>query len=385
MIIVFAGTLGRFPVGGHAWINLQYMLGFRDLGHEVYYLEECGDGCWVYRWETGDTADDLAYSATYLRGCLRSWGFAKRWTLRSGDHILGMPLKAFRDICAKADLLLIRGSPLRRWRPEYDLPRHRAYLDVDPGFTQASLLAGDPWLSDTVARCERLFTLAQRIGAADCRIVATGRHWLATVSPVWLPAWPFVCDGSATCFTTVMQWRSFDRSHAFSKLTDDSALYGQKDEAFANYIDLPRRTDQRLRLALTGGPPDDLAAHGWELTTGWAATRTPARYRAFVQRSRAEFSLAKRRYVLSQGGWFSDRSACYLASGRPVITEDTGFPDWLPAGEGLLAFRTPDEAFQGIEAINADYDRHRRAARQLAERHFAADRVLPALLEQATD
>jgi hypothetical protein len=383
MIIVFAGSIGRFPVGGHAWINLQYLLGLRDLGHEVYYLEECGEGCWVHRWETAETVEDVAYSTSYLRACLEPWGFGAQWILCAGDHSIGMPFEIFRDICAKADLLLIRGSPLRRWRPEYDLPRRRVYMDTDPGFTQASLIAGDHWLGSTVARCERLFTLAQRIGATDCRIPATGRDWLATVSPVWLPAWPFARDAAATRFTTVMQWRSFDRSHAFDQLAHDGLSYGQKDEAFADYIDLPRRTRQRLRLAMTGGRTDDLAAYGWELVTGWRATRTPARYRAFIRRSRAEFSLAKRAYVRSRGGWFSDRSVCYLASGRPVVTEETGFAEWLPAGEGLIGFRMPGEALQGIEAINADYPRHRRAARNLAERYFSTDRVLTRLLEAA--
>jgi hypothetical protein len=184
-------------------------------------------------------------------------------------------------------------------------------------------------------------------------------------------------NGSAAHFTSIVQWRGY------REVTYGGVLYGQRDREFPKFIGLPRLTRQPLRIALTGAPPEDLAKHGWEVVPGWVASRTPEAYRAFIRDSRAEFGVAKHGYVLGRTGWFSDRSVCYLASGRPTVVEDTGQHDWLPVGEGLLTFRDVPEALRGIEAVNADYERHRRAARRLAEEYFATDRVLPPLLEAA--
>jgi len=175
----------------------------------------------------------------------------------------------------------------------------------------------------------------------------------------------------------VMQWRGFH------EVVHDGVRYGQKDAEFPKFMELPRLTPQPLRLALTGAAPDEFEQHGWEVVPGWVPARTPASYRAFVQGSRAEFGVAKHGYVASRAGWFSDRSVCYLASGRPVLVEDTGIADFLPVGEGVLTFDDPDAAAAGIEEINRDYERHRRAARRLAQDYFSADRVLPRLVEEA--
>jgi hypothetical protein len=378
MIVIFSGVIGRLPVGGHAWIAMQYLAGLRALGHEVYFLEDCGDESWVYNWETEETTTDLDYPAAYVRDCLTPLGLGDRWMYRAGDQSAGLGIEEFREVCSRADLLLVWAVPFDRWRPEYDLPRRRAYIDADPGFTQISLANGDGRLTNTVDRCQRLFTIAQRIGAGDCRIPTAGRSWLKTLAPVSLPDWPAVDSGPTTHFTSVMQWRGF------REVVYDGVTYGQKDREFPKFVDLPRRTCQPFRLAVTGAAPEDLTGHGWDVLPGWIPSRTPWSYRDFIQESRAEFGVAKHGYVLMRGGWFSDRSVCYLASGRPVLVEDTGLGDWLPVGEGILTFRDADEALRGVETINADYDRHRLAARELAENLFAADRVLPPLLAAAT-
>jgi hypothetical protein len=380
MLIVFAGSIARFPIGGHAWANLQYLCGLRDLGHQVYYLEDFGERCWFYVWENDETLDDPECAAAYLESCLQPFGFGAHWTLRAGERMLGLPPDAFGELCGAADLLLVRAVAFRQWRPEYDRPRRRAFIDVDPGFTQASLARGEPALNATLARCERLFTVGQRIGCADCRVPLLGREWLPLPPPVWLPGWPYVeqTDASAP-FTTIMQWRSYGAAHVYNGLRHDCSCYGQKDEAFGDYLDLPARTPRRMCLALSGGPSERLRGHGWQVLTGWRATRTPELYRRFIQRSQAEFAPAKRGYVLNRSGWFSDRSVCYLASGRPVLVEDTGFADRLPMGDGVVTFRTPEEALAGIAAIEADYASHAHAARILAETRFATERVLPQL------
>jgi hypothetical protein len=296
-----------------------------------------------------------------------------------------MPLEAFHEICAQADLLLMRAVPVFPWRAEYDRPRRRAFVDVDPGFSQASLLEGEPTLRETIERCEHLFSLAQRLGAADCRIPDAGHRWIPTVSPVWLEQWPVADSDEPSHFSAILQWRSFGNAHRYGRIGRKGTRYGQKESEFSRFAHLPSKTPQRLRLALTGGDPGRLAACGWDVRSGWRATRTPADYRRFIAESRAEFGVAKQGYVATRGGWFSDRSACYLASGRPVCVQDTGLADWLPVGEGVLGFEDVAGAVDAIDAINRDYPRHRRAARSIAERYFAADRVLCALLEAATE
>jgi len=378
MIIILSGSIGRLPVGGHAWIDMQYLAGLRALGHEVYYLEDCGEGSWVYNWDTGEVTTDLDYPAGYVHDCLDGIGLGDRWIYRAGTSAGGMGQDEFVDVCSRADLLLIRAVPLNLWRPEYFRPRRRAFIDADPGFTQISLVQGKVDLLRTVEHSERLFTIGQRFGKADCPIPTAGREWVKTVAPVALEHWPVAVDGPATHFTAVMQWRGF------RDVVYDGIAYGQKDKEFPRFVDLPQRTPQQFRIALTGAPPEDLSRHGWEVVHGWVPSRTPESYRAFIRGSRAEFGVAKHGYVRMRGGWFSDRSVCYLASGRPVLVQDTGLGDWLPTGEGVVIFEDVPGAVRGVEAINADYDRHRRAARRLAEQYFAADRVLPPLLDAAT-
>jgi hypothetical protein len=389
MIIIVSGSIGRLPVGGHAWVDMQYLAGLKLLGHEVYYMEECGQESWVYDWEAEALTTELDYPSSYVGACLEPLGLGDAWIYRAGEESRGMNEERFIEVCSRADLLIIRAVPLPLWRPEYMLPKRRVFIDADPGFTQISLLNGHPELTLTVSRCERLFTIAQRIGADDCSIPTGGHAWIKTLAPVSLPHWTWAQDpqggdeeesgasGRATHFTTVMQWRGF-RDVSYGGVT-----YGQKDREFPKYVDLPRLTTQPFLVALTGNPPLDLAAYGWEVVPGWVPSRTPESYRVFIRGSRAEFSVAKHGYVLMRGGWFSDRSVCYLASGRPTLVEDTGLRDWLPVGEGVVAFDDIGGALRGIEEINGDYERHRRAARSLAEEYFSSERVLPPLLELA--
>jgi hypothetical protein len=377
--IIFSGSIGRFPVGGHAWTQMQYLAGLHDLGHDVVYLEECGAESWVYDWDSAELTTDLAYPTAYIRSCLEPLGLGARWIYRAGDQAAGMATDEFLSFCEEADLLIVRAVPLALWRPEYMRPRRRAFIDVDPGFIQIDLLNGRADLVEMASRCERLFTIGQRIGAPDCPIPSAGRVWHKTVSPISLPYWPQASARDATHFTTVMQWRGF------REVVHEGAVYGQKDKEFPRFLDLPRSTLQPLRVALTGAPPDDLIRHGWEVVVGWESSRTPWSYREFVQTSRAEFSVAKHGYVHMRGGWFSDRSVCYLASGRPVLVQDTGLADWLPVGEGIVTFRDPVEALDGIASINGDYERQCTAARRIAEEHFATGRVLPPLLDRAMD
>lgn len=376
MIIIFASAIGRFPIGGNAWSDLQYLLGLRALGHDVFYLEECGLESWVYNWQTEQFTTELDYPTNYVRNCLEPLGFANQWIYRAGDRSVGLDIDKFSDVCSKADLMIIRGSPISLWRDEYNLPQRRIYIDADPGFTQINIVGGNSELANTIEHCDRLFTIGQRLGAEDCLIPTIGRHWLKTLPPVALPYWSAMED-DATHFSSIMQW------HSYQEVVYAGVSYGNKDKEFLKFIDIPQLTKQPFRIALSGGFPNELFQHGWEVIPGWIASFTLESYQTFVQESRAEFGVAKHGYVATKGGWFSDRSVCYLASGRPVLVQDTGLSDWLPIGEGILTFSDQKEAANGIAAINADYERHSYAARRLAEEYFDSDKVLSSLLEAA--
>lgn len=376
MLIIFAGNIGRSGLGGKAWANMQYLAGLTALGHKVVYLEDCGAGSWVYNWDTEQVTTDLKYPATYVQNCLQTLGNKDNWIYRAGEMTEGMALDDFLTTCSEADLLIVWADPITIWRREYDAPRQRIFIDVDPGFTQISLANGHAGIEITAAHCERLFTVGQHIGTSVCPIPSSGHEWLKTLPPVSLPHWPYVKNGGARYFTSVMSWRGF------RDVVYDGVLYGQKDREFPKFFDVPRLTTQPFLIAqIMEGESDVLSACGWKTIPGWVSSRTALCYQTFIQTSRAEFGVAKHGYVTSRGGWFSDRSVCYLASGRPILIQDTGLADWLPTGEGIVLFRDISEALLGIESINADYERHRRGARRLAEERFAAGHVLSSLLE----
>jgi hypothetical protein len=376
MTIIFSGTIGRSGLGGQAWAGLQYLLGLRALGHDVFYLEDCGRSSWVYIWEKEDWTHELEYPASYVHACLAPFGFGNRWIYRDNYRSLGMSLDSFLEVCGRADLLIMRAAPFWNWRSEYELPRRRAFVDVDPGFTQISIANGDAGLAAGIAKCERRFTYAQRVGKPDCAIPSEGGPWRATRPPVFLDEWPVV-PGSGTHFTSIIRWQGF------KEVTFNGVSYGQRDKEFPRYFELPNHTPQTFCIAQMGIRPETLRQHGWEVVPGEVISRTPDSYRQFIQGSRAEFSIPKQGYVAMRGGWFSDRSVCYLASGRPVLIEDTGLSDWLPIGDGLLTFTRPESALEAIDRVNSQYEHHRRVARGIAERFFDASEVLTDFVEAA--
>ena len=377
MQIIFSGSIGRSVTGGQAWANLQYLIGLRALGHDVYYLEDCGEWSSVYNWDTQETTWELDYPASYINECLGSYGFQDNWIYRAGQSSLGLSIEAFCEILEQSDLLIIRGIPFLTWRAEYNLPRNRAFIDVDPGFTQFCHERGEPAFVETIGSSESLFTIGQHIGNPDCPIPTCGRQWLKTVSPVEISEWPVMDDGDQESFTSVIRWRGM------KDMNYKGVEYGQRNREFAKFMPLPGHTQQHLKIALTGGGSSVFNKNGWEVVEGWSVTRTPQSYQDFIQNSRAEFGVAKNTYVDTRSGWFSDRSACYLASGRPVLVQDTAAGNWLPVGEGAMTFRDLRDAVSGIDMINSDYERHCQAARDLAVEYFATEKVLPALLEAA--
>jgi hypothetical protein len=255
--------------------------------------------------------------------------------------------------------------------------RLRVFLDIDPGFGQMWRELG---LHDAFRGHDAYVTVGERIGEPDCTIPTSGLEWITTPQPVLLDLWPVRSDGGER-FTSVASWRG-----PFGPLEYEGKTYGLRVHEFRKFVRLPSLSRQSFEIALDidPGEVDDLALlrdHGWSLADPSAVAGDPWAYRRYVQQSKAELMIAKNMYVESRSGWFSDRSICYLASGKPVLAQRTGFEERYPTGAGLVAFGTLDEALEGAEEISRDYRRHALAARSLAEEHFDSRKVLGRLLE----
>ena len=372
MKVVLAGIIARYPFGGVTWCSLMYLLGLRDLGHEVLYLEDTGE-C-VYDPVQNARSLDPGYGTSYIHAALEPFGLGDRWAFVNYDGTYhGRSAAEVRRFFADADLFLNLSGGSWFWRDEYRRVPHKAFIDSDPAFTQLAIAKAEPWYVEFFQGFDRLFTFGANIGTPASPVPTGPFTWRPTWQPVTLAAWrPSPMPHDRDRFTTIMTWQ-------IESFTD---VGGNKDVEFLRYLSLPGRTAQRFRLAVNG-PHTMLAEHGWDPVDAMSVSRTPWEYRDFIHGSRAEFGVAKHTYVATRSGWFSDRSECYLASGRPALVQDTGWTGHLPHGEGLLAFSDPDEALAGIDRINSDYDRHAHSAEEIARAHFDARRVLPRLIEEA--
>jgi hypothetical protein len=367
--VIVSGMIAATPwQGGAAWAVLQYLLGLRRLGCSVYFMEPI------------DRPEVLSSDAPrYCEQVMGRFGFEDRWALipPQGDPI-GMRREQVGSAAREAELLLNVAGMLSDAEVLEQIPV-RAYVDLDPVFTQ--LWHANEGVDMRLDAHTHFVTIADAIGRPGSTIPSCGRDWLPTLPPVVLEEWPVATRLEHHAITTVGHWRSYGSIH------HQGVQYGQKVHSLRPLIDLPSRTSGRFALALAIHPDEgkDLIAlkeNGWNLLDPAEVAATPDDYRRFVQGSWAEFGLTKAGYVVSDSGWFSDRSACYLASGRPVIAQDTGFGRRLPTGSGLFAYSTADDAVAAIEELQRDYERHRAAARELATTHLDSDRILGALLDR---
>jgi hypothetical protein len=361
--------------GGATWAVLQYLLGLRQLGHEVYFVEPIAEG----KLQPKSTAFEQSVNARYFHEVTRAFGFSNHAALllQGTKETIGLPYSELRQIAKNADLLINVSGMLSDEALLAPVPQ-RIYLDLDPAFIQ---------LWQAVSHIDMRFdahtawvTVGQAIGDPTCPVPTCDREWIKTLPPVVLAEWPVASTIRHNALTTVANWRGY------GSIKYDGAFYGQKAHSLRQFFSLPKQTTEKFQLALSihPGETNDIAAleeNNWDLLDAAELTGTPASYRQFVQDSKAEFGIAKSGYVVSRCGWFSDRSACYLASGRPVLAQETGFSKFIPTGEGLFSFETESEVLTAIDRINSDYPKHARAARQLAEEYFNSDKVLPRLLE----
>lgn len=366
--IVIAGAVAQKPgAAGHAWQFLQYLLGFRRLGFDVLLLDSLrGD----------DRARDCGIA--WLSQVLEPVGLGDAWSLDLGEgERAGVERARARSFVAEADMLI----NVMGFLTDADMlgaARRRVFLDTDPGFGQFWRALG---LADVFAGHDDLVTIGERIGEPDCTVPAGDDRWITTPQPVVLDQWPCGDPGDGTRFTSVASWRG-----AYGPVEHDGHTYGLRVHQFRRFAALPLQAGGTFELALDIHAADAadatlLRAGGWTLVPPSSVASTPDRYRRFVQESDAEIMIAKGIYVDSRSGWLSERSLCYLASGRPVLAQDTGFSALYPVGEGLLAFSTTDEAIAGVHEIRAAPARHGAAARELARAHFDSDLVLGRLLD----
>lgn len=390
-IAIVAGAVANKPGNaGEAWVRMTWALGLRRLGLDVYFLEQidpgtCSDAC-------GEPCAPVeSVHRAHFDRVMDEFGLGERSALVTGDGgpVSGLDRGQLRDLARDTDLLVNVSGHLTLEPFMSGVPR-RVFVDLDPGFTQ---FWHDEGLVSRLERHTAFFTVGANVGADGCAIPTGGLDWLPIRPPVLLDAWSGesgALDAGTTAvpdagveprFTTIGSWRG-----AFGPIQRNGQRLGVKAHRFREYLDLPRRAAGRFEIALQIDPADrsDLQAlrtHGWSVTDPSEVAADPQGYRRYIRSSDAEFSAAQELYVETRSGWFSDRTAHYLAAGRPALVEDTGLSD-LPTDAGLLTFRTLDEAVSGAVRIRRDYAEHSASARALAERHLDSDRVLSEFLDR---
>lgn len=377
--IVVASHLVRYPVGGYFSWTLQWLLGFSRLGHDVYLVEKAGWANACFDPSRGIQSDDCSYGTAALNDFLARFSLQDRWCyLDAAGQYHGMSGERAREILSSADLFVDMTTDFfcgaeSTWMAEAARCGRRIIIDGEAGYFQMKLenaLAG----GETFVEYDRYYTVGLNIGS--CAAPTAGLEWHPIVDPVVLDVFPVAPPPPEAPFTTVMSWQ------AHHPIEFGGKVYGQKDVEFAKFMDLPRRSQVPMEIAVAGKnvPHDQLALHGWRVQDSHAVTVTFDAFADYIRASRGEFTVCKNVFVATQCGWFSDRSAAYLASGRPVVMQDTGFSRHLPTGRGLFAVNTADEAATALEEIVANYERQSAWAREFAAEWLSADKVLPRLL-----
>ena len=321
--------------------------------------------------EIDATRDALSGAVALLersQNCYGGWNTAPDGTAH------GMPREQLAQICRDCDVYFNLSNV--NWIPELQECRRRVLVDTDPVFTQI----GAHGLGGPFSSYQARFTYGENVHRPGCDMPTGGAQWLPTRQPVVLDLWTAAPGSAQASFTTVINWSAYGGHEYLGR------WYGQKDQEFEPYFSLPRESGASMEIAVGGAGPEvyaRLARGGWRLANALETTRDPWTYQDYLRASRAEFCVAKHAYVSTACGWFSDRSAAYLASGRPVVIQDTGFSAYLPCGMGLLAYRKPEEAVRFVRQLREAYPAHCAAARGLVEEYFDARRVLTDLLTRS--
>lgn len=378
--LVVLGMMGRCPFAGQSWLYLNWLLGLHRCGHEVWYVED--DTVWPYDPLADTVTDDCSYATRHIAGCLERCGLEGRWAFRLADRegaCWGLSETQLGELYRSCDALLnvVGATDLRE---EHLAAPFRVYVECDPVTAELRLAQGDEHTRAAFVSHHAIATYGENYGAPDCGVPLNGIPYLKTRQTIDLDFWPMAFQPDAPCFTTIGNYRQSGSDVEYR----GEVYHWSKHHEWLKVMDIPHRTCQPFELAMMPDDPADrelLRSHGWRLTPPLPMSLDVfGAYPGFIRNSRGEFTVAKDQNVRLRSGWFSERDACYLASGKPVVAQDTGFGAVLPTGRGLFGFTTPEEALAGIEAVNADYRGHCRAARGIAQEHFEAGAVASRLL-----
>jgi hypothetical protein len=379
LVVVSGAIANKLNQGGEAWVRLSYVLGLRRLGFDVYFLEQISHSACVDALG-GPAAFKSSANKAYFDDVMDSFALADRATLTPiDDNGCALVDDDVMELAASAEALINVSGHLSA-EPLFHQFRKRVFVDIDPGYTQFWHAAGNS--GARLAGHDWFFTIGENIGSPGCSIPDCGIRWHTTRPPVVLRDWPVSSAPDPIRFTTVANWRGSYGSVEFSGRT-----FGLKVHEFRKLLPLPTMVPAVFEIALNIHPNDGndlmrLQTNGWQIADSTLSASSPERFRRYVQESAAEISVAQGIYVETSSGWFSDRTTRYLASGKPALVQDTGFSRNLPVGEGLIAFRSLEEAVDGAKRIARDYRRHSHAARRLAEGYFDSDKVLARLMEK---
>jgi hypothetical protein len=380
-IIVF-GILFWYPLAGVTWQFLHYLIGLRRLGYDPYYIEDSGR--WVYDPRIHDLSPDASGNIQAIAPTLEAYGFGNRWGFRGNypeGKCYGMESAEIDRLYVEADAFLnITGA--QELRDEHLKCRRRIYVETDPVAAQIKVAQGDAEMIRALDLHDTHFTFGENLGASDCKVPVVKYEWLPTRQPVVTDLWENSLDATRAPYTTIATWHSKGKDIEW----EGETYYWSKDREFMKIIDLPRQRDVSFELAMKLDDDETtslLDRHGWRHADTAGISSNVDSYRSYIQHSHGEFTVAKDQNIRLRSGWFSDRSAAYLAAGRPVITEETGFSNILPTGRGLLSFETMDDALAAVDSVEGDYAGHCDAAKEIAAEYFAAEPVLESLMSRA--
>ncbi|MEP6663642.1 MAG: hypothetical protein ABJC04_08250 [Verrucomicrobiota bacterium] len=378
-IIVF-GILFWYPLAGVTYQFLHYLLGLRRLGYEPFYIEDSGR--WIYDPRINDLSPDAAGNIDAVMPVLKQHGFENSWAFRGkypDGKCYGMSEAQIEQLYREADAFLnVTGA--QEIRDEHLAIKRRIYVESDPFASQAKVANGDVGMIKTLEAHDTLFSFGENLGAPDCTVPVGKFKWLPTRQPVALDLWDNP-QPAGSAYNTITTWSNKGKNIEYHGDT----YYWTKDREFEKILDLPQRTSASFELA--AGVNDDvkqlLREKGWRQVDSIEMSRNIDVYRNYIQSSRGEFTVARDQYVRPNTGWFSDRTACYLAASRPVITQETGFNKFLPTGKGLFGFKTMDDILKAVETIESNYEGNCRAAREVAAEYFDTEKVVGSLMQRA--
>ena len=380
-VIVF-GILFWYPLAGVTYQFLHYLIGLRKLGWDVYYVEDSGR--WIYDPEKFEFSPDASGNVAMIAPVLEKYGFSGRWCFRGsypGGQCYGMSEEDLLRLYREADAFL-NVTASQELREEQMVVPRRIYVESDPFRVQVKVLEGDVPTLNALSAHDIHFTFGENLGQPDCDLPVDFVCWHPTRQPVLMDLWenPFA-PSSSSSFSTITTWRNKGKDLTFRGQT----YYWTKDREFMKFIRLPslRRVGFELALEVDEQTHSYLTENGWKPVRSLPISRDIEKYREYIQKSHGEFTVTKEQVVRPRTGWFSDRSACYLAAGRPVITQETGFSKFLPTGKGLFGFLTMEDILAAVDVIESDYEGSCRAAREIAGEYFAAEKVLGSLMSRA--